>query len=322
MPRLRLCLLWHMHQPMYRDPESGEYILPWVRLHATRAYYDMARVLAEFEGARAVVNLVPSLLWQLDDYVQGRAKDRFLDLTRKPAAELSPSEREFLLRNFFQVDWETAVRPIPRYWELLHKRGRDLRGIDLSKVSFTVAELRDLQVLFNLQWMGFRATEEEALIPALRAKGRDFSEDEKLALLDVQHKILSQVMPAFAEVARSGQAELTVTPFYHPILPLLIDSDSARRAMPQATLPRRFTWPEDAQVQVRRALDFAEQHLHTRPEGMWPAEGSVSPEALATCRAHHIEPIVGGCPMMYCGSVDIFHTCMRWWLRSSGKVPG
>ncbi|MBI5548212.1 MAG: glycoside hydrolase [Deltaproteobacteria bacterium] len=281
MPRLRLCLLWHMLQRMYRDPESGEYILPWVRLHATRAYYDMARVLGEYEGARAVVNMVPSLLWQLDDYVQGRAKDRFLDLTRKPAAELSPNEREFVLRNFFMVDWETNVRTMSRYWELLHKRGRDVRAVDLSRLSFSTSELRDLQVLFNLQWMGFRATEEEEVVRALRAKGREFTEDDKAALLETQQRIMSKVMPALAEVARSGQVELTVTPFYHPILPLVIDTDSARRAMPHAQLPPRFTWPEDAQVHVRRALDFAEQHLGTRPKGMWPAEGSVSPEALA-----------------------------------------
>jgi alpha-amylase/alpha-mannosidase (GH57 family) len=269
-----------MHQPMYRDPETGEYILPWVRLHATRAYYDMARVLAEFEGARAVVNLVPSLLWQLDDYVRGRAKDRFLDLTRKPAGELAPHEREFVLRNFFQVDWETNVRPLPRYWELLHKRGRDVRGTDLSRLAFTIGELRDIQVLFNLAWMGFCATEEEEVVRALKAKGREFTEDDKAALLEAQSRIMAKVMPAFAEVARRGQAELTVTPFYHPILPLLIDSDSARRALPHASLPQRYTWPEDAREQVHRALDFAQEHLGVRPTGMWPAEGSVSPEAL------------------------------------------
>ncbi len=281
MPRLRLCLLWHMHQPMYRDPESGEFILPWVRLHATRAYYDMARVLGEFEGARAVVNMVPSLLWQLDEYVQGRARDRYLDLTRKPATELTPKERDFVLRNFFQVDWETCVRPLPRFWELLHKRGREVRGVDLSRVPFTVDELRDVQVLFNLAWMGFRAAEEEETVRALREKARHFSEEDKAALLDVQHRIMGKVMPALADVARSGQAELTVTPFYHPILPLVVDTDSARRAMPHAHLPSRFAYPQDAQVHVRRALDFAESHLGTRPRGMWPAEGSVSPEALA-----------------------------------------
>ena len=282
-PRLRLCLLWHMHQPIYRDPGTGEFILPWVRLHATRAYYDMPKVLGEFEGARAVVNLVPSLLWQLDQYVKGTARDHFLDLTRKPAGDLTPDERAFVVRNFFMVDWETCVKVMPRYWEILHKRGRDLRAVELTRAAAALSdgEVRDLQVLFNLAWMGFRAEEEEECVRALKKKGRDYTEQDKEALLATQQKILSQVMPALAQVWKAGQAELTVTPFYHPILPLLIDSDSARRAMPNATLPPRFSWPEDARTQVRRALDYAEQNLGARPQGMWPAEGSVSPEALA-----------------------------------------
>ncbi len=283
MVRLRVCLLWHMHQPMYRDPGSGEFILPWVRLHSTRAYYDMAKVLSEFEGARAVVNMVPSLLWQLDQYVKGQAKDRFLELTRRPADELSLSERQFVLKNFFMVDWETCIRPLPRYWELLHGRGLDLRSVDLAAIAAkaSVQEMRDLQVLFNLAWMGFRAEEDLPEVAALRHKGREFTEDDKAALLGAQQTLMSRIMPAYAEVARSGQAELTVTPFYHPILPLLVDSNSARRAMPQATLPPRFSFPEDAQAQVRMALDFAEQNLGTRPRGMWPSEGSVSPEVAA-----------------------------------------
>jgi alpha-amylase/alpha-mannosidase (GH57 family) len=272
-----------MHQPMYRDPLTGEYILPWVRLHATRAYYDMARVLGAYEGARAVVNFVPSLLAQLLDYAGGQAKDRFLELTLRRAEDLTPPEREFVVRNFFMIDWETNVRPLPRYLELLHKRGRDLRSLNLAEAAseFSAEDLRDLQVLFNLAWMGFSAEEEEALVRDLRAKGRRFTEDDKRSLLEVQRQIIGKVVPAYAAVARDGQAELTVTPFYHPILPLLIDSDSARRAMPHAELPPRFSWPEDASAQVRKALDFAEKHLGTRPRGMWPAEGSVSPEAIA-----------------------------------------
>ncbi len=280
MPRLRLCILWHMHQPIYRDPESGDFILPWVRLHATRAYYDMAKVLAEHESARAVINLVPSLLWQLDGYVQGRARDRFLDLSRAPADGLSAQERIFIVRNFFMVDWETCIKPLPRYWELLQKRGRT-EDLEASAASYSVEELRDLQVLFNLAWMGFRAEEEEETVRALKRKGRLFTEAEKHDLLAVQQKIMAAVMPAYADVWKAGQAELTVTPFYHPILPLLIDSDAARRCMPHATLPPRFHWPEDARAQVRRGLEFAEKNLGARPQGMWPAEGSVSPEAVA-----------------------------------------
>ncbi|HEY6099687.1 MAG TPA: glycoside hydrolase, partial [Anaeromyxobacter sp.] len=156
MSRARLALLWHMHQPLYREPEGGELLLPWVRLHATRAYTDMAWMLERHPRVRCTVNFTPVLLEQLDDYVEGRAKDRFLDLTARPAEDLFADERQAILRGFFLVDWETNVRPLPRYWELLHKRGRDLRHVDLARsaAAFTVADVRDLQVLFNLAWVG------------------------------------------------------------------------------------------------------------------------------------------------------------------------
>ncbi|MGI5863625.1 MAG: glycoside hydrolase family 57 protein [Myxococcales bacterium] len=282
MARLQVCLLWHMHQPVYRDPETAEYILPWVRLHGTRAYYDMPKVLGEFEGARAVFNLAPSLLWQLEEYVRGEAKDRFLDLTLRPADDLSAGEREFVLRNFFMIDWESNVRPLPRYWDLLHKRGRDLRTVDLvaAAAKFSVDEMRDLQVLFNLAWMGFSAEEEEPVVAELKAKGRDFTEEDKVALVEAQCRVLARVLPAYRELAHAGKAELTVAPFYHPILPLLVDTNSALRAMPQASLPPRFAYPADAREQIRRAFEFAERRLEIRPAGMWPSEGSVSPEVV------------------------------------------
>src|ERR1700677_489044 len=221
MPRARLAFLWHMHQPMYQDPETGEFILPWVRLHSTRSYYDMPKVLAEFPNARATINLVPSLLAQLDEYLASRARDRFLTLTEKPAEDLEPSERAFVLRSFFMADWETCIKPLPRLWELLQKRGLDPRQVDFPRAaaSFTPAELRDIQVLFNLAWFGFCAFEEEEGLRALKEKGKDFTEADKAALLAIQLKILRGVMPALSAVAKSGQAELTVTPFYPPILP-------------------------------------------------------------------------------------------------------
>ncbi len=280
--RLHLCLLWHMHQPVYRDPETGEFILPWVRLHATRSYYDMARVLGEFENVRVVINLVPSLMEQLLQYVRGNATDRFLELSRREADSLTPVEVTALLRNFFMVGWEQNVYPMPRYLELLERRGRDVSASELESAArtFSARELRDLQVLFNLAWMGFSAEEEEEIVRTLKAKGRDFTEEEKRELLAAQLRIVSRVLPAFKEAAASGRAELTVTPFYHPILPLLIDTQCATRCMPWAELPPRFAYPEDAREQVRRALDFAERELGVRPRGMWPAEGSVSPEAV------------------------------------------
>lgn len=282
-PRLEVAFLWHMHQPPYRDPASGEYILPWVRLHATRAYLDMAEIHARFPEVRGTVNFVPSLLEQLEDYASGRARDRFLDLTLKRPEELTGDERAFVLRNFFMVNWETCVRPLPRYWELLHKRGRDLTGVDLHALArgFTVEELRDLQVLFNLAWMGFAARERYEAVGALLEKGRGFTEGDKAALVDAQRAIVASIAPVWRALSEAGSVELTATAYYHPILPLLCDTEAARVAMPGVRLPPRIRAPEDAREQVRRARAKFAEVFGRAPEGMWPAEGSVSPEALA-----------------------------------------
>jgi alpha-amylase/alpha-mannosidase (GH57 family) len=282
MAKVRLAFLWHMHQPPYREAETGAYLLPWVRLHATRAYHDMAWMLERHPGVRCTVNFTPVLLEQLEDYVEGRARDRFLELTARPPAELGPDERQAILRAFFMVDWDRHVRPVPRYWDLLQKRGRDPRDGDLARAaaSFTDAELTDLQVLFNLAWMGFGALADDPGLRALRGRGRGYSRDDVAYVLAAQRRILSEVVPRWRRLAERGQVELSTTPYHHPILPLLCDTDAARRALPGVALPPRFAHPEDARWHVREAIRSHARRFGAPPAGMWPAEGSVSPEAL------------------------------------------
>ncbi len=282
MKRVRLAFLWHMHQPPYREAESGELVLPWVRLHATRAYHDMAWILERHPRVRCTVNFTPVLLEQLGELARGAARDRLLDLAARPAADLAVEERARLLRTSFMVGWEHNVRPLPRYWELLQKRGRDLRGVDLERLAgtFTDQELTDLQVLFNLAWMGFGAEADEEVVGALRAKGRGFDRADVDALLAAQRRIAAGIVPRWRRLQERGQVELSTTPYYHPILPLLCDSDAALRALPGIPLPPRFAHPEDARWQVRAALAEHERWFGARPAGMWPAEGAVSPEAL------------------------------------------
>ncbi|MHB1843888.1 MAG: glycoside hydrolase family 57 protein [Deltaproteobacteria bacterium] len=273
-----LALVLHMHQPDYVDPLTGDALLPWVRLHASRAYYDVARLLEGHPGARIHVNLVPSLLDQLEALARGELRDRYLELSRKPAAELAPGEREQLLRFFFMVDWETEVRTVPRYWELLLKRGQDLSRVDLPAAARAAStdELRDLQLLFNLAWTGFSLRAEEPALKELLRKGRGFSEDDKGVVLGAQARALREVIPLYRALSERGTVELTATPHYHPILPLLIDTESAREALPDRPMPRRFAHPEDAREQVRRARESHARRFGAAPSGMWPAEGSVS----------------------------------------------
>jgi alpha-amylase/alpha-mannosidase (GH57 family) len=290
MKPVRLAILWHMHQPLYREPETGEYLLPWVRLHAIRAYYDMARMLERHEGVRCTVNFTPVLLEQLADYAAGKVHDRFLDLSLRPPADLALAERRFLLRSFFMVDWETVVPTMPRYLELLEKRGRDLRGKDLDAVaaSFGDAEIQDLQTLFNLGWFGFAAMEEDGELRGLKEKGRDFDRSDLERVILAQQRIVREIVPAYTRLAASGRVELSSTPYFHPILPLLCDTDCARRALPEAELPPRFAHPGDARWQVNQAMESHARHFGRRPEGMWPAEGSVSPEALEILAAEGV----------------------------------
>jgi alpha-amylase/alpha-mannosidase (GH57 family) len=279
---LNVAFFWHMHQPYYRDPASGEYTLPWVRLHAVKGYYDMISILKDFPAIRQNFNLVPSLLLQLREYEGGKARDVFLDHSRRKAEELTPDEKKFLLANFFMCNWETMVKPYPGYFALLAKRGFKVPEYRWDEIlaPFNPQDYRDLQVWFNLTWCGHRARETKEVVRELLRKGRMFSEEDKNALLDTHQEIVREVIPLYRDLRRNGQAELTVSPFYHPILPLLINSEHARRSMPNASLPTCFAHPEDAAVQVRNAVAFFEKTFGGKPAGMWPSEGSVSPELI------------------------------------------
>lgn len=282
MSSLSVAFLWHMHQPYYADPQSRSAVLPWVRLHGTRSYYDMASLLEDFPRVRATFNLVPSLLLQIQQYNEGTLDDSFREATRIPAADLEPRHRLFLLRTFFFANWETMVDPYPRYRELLERRGRNPRPgeVESRLEEFSTRDYRDLQVWFNLTWMGFRARRRIPEIGALIEKGEGFSEEDKRLVLEAQARILSEVLPLYRSLSERGQIEITASPFYHPILPLLIDTGCARRALPNLPLPEPFRNPEDARAQIRKALEFHAALFGRPPRGIWPSEGSVCPELI------------------------------------------
>lgn len=271
-----------MHQPVYKDSLTGKYLMPWVRLHSTKGYYDMVRILAGFPKIHQTFNLVPSLLSQIEDYTSGRADDDFLNISRKPADTLNDEDKDFLLSNFFMANWDTMIKPYPRYWELLTKRGfKEDNDLKAALSSFAVNDLRDLQVYFNLVWFGYMAREDYPVINKLLEKGRDFTEEDKALVLDTQLAVMKQIIPTYKKFQDAGQIEIIVSPFYHPILPLLVDTDIAKRAMPHAPMPDRLTAPEDARQQIEKSITYYEKHFGMKPRGMWPSEGSVCPELIS-----------------------------------------
>ncbi len=287
MSKLRVILLWHMHQPFYTDLWCGVTSMPWVRLHASRSYADMAAATDE-TPARAVVNFTPSLLVQLRRLANG-AGDSYLDIARKPVDSLSEEERAFVLDNFFAVP-EKIIKLSPRYRELMQKRRSKavMPAIDIQH-EFTPGELRDLVTWFHLSWAGWAMRENMPELDEIQERGWDFTEAEKEAVLDSAFRTASGLVEKWNQLARSGKVELTTSPYAHPILPLLVDTETARRCMPEAPLPEPFRYPQDARAQVAVARQVHRENFGSYPAGMWPSEGSVSPEIIPILQSEGIK---------------------------------
>ena len=272
----QVALLWHMHQPYYEDLVTREHILPWVRLHALKDYFGMVELLREFPSVRVTFNLVPSLLVQLEAFAADRANDRVLELGLKPAESLTSSDIVFMVENFFHAHPERMIGIYPRYAELRARRGSGQDALSAAR-RFSVDDLRDLQVWQKLAWMDPYYLQGDVRIRGLVEKGRQFAEDDKHLLRAVELELLNAVIPAYREAAARGQVELSTSPFYHPILPLLCDTDIYKRTHPESRMPRRpFRHPEDAVEQIARAVALHERLFGRKPTGMWPSEGSVS----------------------------------------------
>ena len=277
MPRIYLCFLWHMHQPFYKDLVSGEYRLPWTRMHALKDYYGMVKILEEFPQVKQTFNLVPSMMVQVEEYARGEAKDPFLKAALKPAESLTPDEQAFILRNFFMANHERMIYRYPRYGELFRTHEAEKSS---GRTSFGPPEFRDLQILSQVAWFDEEFQEHDAEVRGLVEKGRNFSPEDQALMGRKQREILALVIPQYRKLAASGQIEISTTPFYHPILPLICDSDIAQVSHPHVPLPSRFHYPGDARLQLQRARDYIETTFGVAPVGLWPSEGSVSDEAL------------------------------------------
>jgi alpha-amylase/alpha-mannosidase (GH57 family) len=289
MATLRVVLLWHQHQPYYKDLVSGEYRLPWVRLHALKDYYGMVKLLDEFPDVHPTFNLVPSLITQIEDYAAGSAHDPFLKVAAKPAGELSFSERQFALQYLFQANPTHLIGRYARYRELWEKFRSAGESPERAEKYFQPQDFTDLQVLSQIAWFDeFFLAEPE--IDKLISKGRNYSAEDQQYVIERERELIGKVLPAHAQAARRGGVEISTSPFYHPILPLICDSNQGGVSTPGLPLPQnRFRHPEDAREQLVRGLDLHEKVFEVRPKGVWPSEGSVSEEVFSIAHSLGVE---------------------------------
>ena len=281
MPVLRVVVLWHQHQPFYKDLVTGEYRLPWVRLHALKDYYGMVKLLDEFPNVHQTFNLVPSLITQIQDYVSGTAQDPFLQVAAKPARDLSQEERRFALQYLFQANPVHMIGRYPRYRELWERFRASGDSPEKAERYFQPQDFTDLQVLSQIAWFDEFFLDDPD-VAALIKKGQGYSLQDQRFVIQRERELIAKVLPAHADAARRGGVEISTSAFYHPILPLVCDTNMGGVSTPGLPLPvNRFRRPEDARAQLQRGLDLHQEVFGVRPTGVWPSEGSVSEEVFA-----------------------------------------
>ena len=264
MKKLYLVLWWHMHQPLYRDPFTETYLLPWTFLHTIKDYYDMPSYLREF-NIKVNFNLTPVLIEQIEDYSKGEVKDKFLQAVSKEPDQLTPEEIEFL-KTFTGAN---IHKPIYRF-----ERLREI----LSKEKLNKKDILDLQTLNLLAWCG-RTLKKE--LKELFKKGRNYTGEEKELILKKAFELIKGTLEVYKELYNNGKIGLSTTPYYHPLIPILLNPECVREATPGVELPNfDVSFREDAVKQVKLAKAKFKKHFGREPIAFWPAEGGVSDETL------------------------------------------
>ncbi len=280
---LYVAFIWHQHQPLYKSriPHAdfgGQYRLPWVRLHGTKDYLDLVLFLERYPQLHQTVNLVPSLLLQLEDYAAGQAIDPYLALALTPEKQLNDRQKQYILQHFFDGNHRTLIDPHPRYSQLYEQR--EEKGNRWCKANWSARDYGDLLAWHNLAWIDPLFWDDPELAGWLK-QGQNFSLSDRQRIYSKQKEIIARIIPQHRQMQHAGQLEIMTTPYTHPILPLLADTNSSRVAVPKIKLPQqRFQWSEDIPRHLRQAKKIYLERFQCQPRGLWASEQAVSPEIL------------------------------------------
>lgn len=302
---LKVVLCWHMHQPEYRNLSGGEYQLPWVYLHAIKDYVDMAAHLEMIPEARAVVNFTPVLILQIADYADQLQAfladnqpltDPLLATLAMPVLSTSVEHRLVLIKDCLRANEERLIKRYPAY-QALAAFAQQMIDNPRIVTYFSEQYLADLVVWYHLAWLGETVKRGDKRAQALMAKNSNYTVADRLLLLEIISEIISSIIPRYAALAKRGQIELSVTPYAHPMLPLLLDFKSATEAMPQVALPQASHYPGGdyrACWHLHEGIKIFKEHFGIAPQGCWPAEGGVSQATLKLLAEHHIRWAASG----------------------------
>ncbi len=276
---LFIAFIWHQHQPLYKSPIAGKYLLPWVRLHGVKDYLDLVLMLEKFPSLHQTVNLVPSLITQLQDYIDGTAFDPYLELLLTPVGRMDSSQKLFIIERFFDANHHNMVEPYRRYAQLFHEK--KVKGIVWCLENWQQRDYSDLLAWHNLTWFDPLFREQDPEIQAWFDQAEDYTLGDRQRIYSKQRSIIAQILPKHHEMQQSGQLEIITSPYTHPIMPLIADTKAGRVAVPDMMLPGiRFRWESDIALHLDKSKRIYREYFGREPRGLWPSEQSVSPAIL------------------------------------------
>ena len=289
--KLKLVLCWHMHQPEYRDLLTGEFKLPWTYLHVIKDYIDMVAHLEAVPEAKAVVNFAPILLEQIEDYANQVSgflhnglviNDSLLAALVAPSTPEDPEDRLKLVKDCMRANRQRQIDRYPAFKKLV-EMAEWLEQHYGSVCYVNTQFIHDMLVWYHLAWMGETVKLTDNRIKYLIEKGSCYSLHDRLEIIQIINEQLANVLRRYKVLARKGQIELSVTPYAHPIMPLLLDLKSTHEAMPGASLPELDAYPggdERVKWHLEKGIQTFKRFFGTKPKGCWPSEGSISADTL------------------------------------------
>ena len=272
--KLSIAFYWHMHQPLYQLTPDGDYLMPWVRLHAVKDYLDMVKIIDNFKNLKLNFNLVPVLLDALIDYGENNLHDIHSRLTITPVENLTDDDKEFIINNFFDANYNTMILSDENYNKLYQKY-----RLNEDINNFTNQEYSDLMALFNLAWFDSSYKKNNRELKKLIKKDKNYTLEDRLKIIEIQREIIKQIIPSFKKYLKKGKIEITTSPYFHPILPILLDIKDIKKSH-NSNLPNNLKMELDAKMQTQMALDKIEKLFGTRPKGIWPSEQCINSKVM------------------------------------------
>ena len=266
-----------MHQPVYQLAENGDYLMPWVRLHAVKDYLDMILWAKKFDKLKLNFNFVPVLIDAIIDYAENNAYDLHARMTVKQVDRLNDEDKLFILTNFFDANYQTMILPNDEYHRL-YKIVQASGGNDISVL--TNQEYADLTALFNLAWIDSSFKVNNPELKKLVKKGKNYTDEDRVRIIEIHREIIKKIIPAMKNLIKKNKIELMASPYYHPILPILMDFKNIKKSPMPDDDTTGFNMEQDAELQINMSLDRIEEVFGKRPQGVWPSEHCVSRKTL------------------------------------------